>query len=760
MGRVSFVLISVLLVLLGCFLTLLVVVPLPSLKPYSLVVEDRNGEFLHAFLADDGVWRFRTSPNEIPPRLRQILLHKEDRYFYYHPGVNPVAIGRALFHNIFGGRKTLGASTITMQVARMLEPRERTYLSKCIEAFRAMQLETRYSKDQILEMYLSIIPLGGNIEGLQSASYLYYQTPLERLNLAQMIDLTLIPNDPNGLRPDRNAPNLLKARLQLAKRWLAKGYLSRTDSIVLWQTPAAATRTQLPQFARHFALRMKENRPHEAHVVSSIDKRFQLSVERLVARNVREWSSRNVFNGAALVLDNTTHQVLAYVGSEGFDDSSHSGQVDNVTALRSPGSTLKPFLYAYRIDNGTLTPKTRLLDVPYDVEGYCAENYDGTYAGWVYADDALRHSLNVPMIRLLTDIGPGAFAEYLVKNGFTSLSAQKGDLGLSMILGGCGITLGELTAAYSSFAGGGIYCLPSMTKDETPTGSRVFSEAAAYIITDILSKYDQSETAIVPAGERMQIAYKTGTSYGRRDAWAIGYSSRYTVGVWLGNADNRGSPDLVSTQATVPLMLDIFAVCPERSATAVMPMPADVGVRQVCTHSGKLPTSLCTTLTPDLYSKSQTLPVPCDIDREYAISPDGKVHYCTSCLGAHPYRTRVYQEYPAEYVAYMETNSRSITRVPPHNPACERVFGGKGPHITSPTDDMTYLLTSRRQTIAFAASSAVDVKEHHWYLDRKFVARREKGEKIFYHLTEGKHRVTCVDDKGRSSTVTIAVKYL
>ena len=339
MGRPGFILFSVLLVLLACFLTLLIAIPLPPLKPYSLVVEDRNGEFLHAFLAEDGVWRFRTSPGEIPPRLRRILLHKEDRYFYYHPGVNPIAIGRALVHNVLGGRKMLGASTITMQVARMLEPRERTYLSKCIEAFRAMQLEMRYSKDQILEMYLSIVPLGGNIEGLQSASYLYYQTPLERLNLAQMVDLTIIPNDPNGLRPDRNAPNLLRARLRLARKWLAEKYLSRTDSIVLWETPATATRTQLPQFARHFALRMREGHPRDAQVVSSIDKKFQLSVEKLVARNVREWSSRNVFNGGAIVLDNKTHQVLAYVGSEGFDDSSHSGQVDDVASLRSPGST-------------------------------------------------------------------------------------------------------------------------------------------------------------------------------------------------------------------------------------------------------------------------------------------------------------------------------------------------------------------------------------------------------------------------------------
>ena len=730
------------------------------MKPYSLVIVDRNGEYLHAFLTADGVWRFRTSPAEIPPRLRQILLHKEDRYFYYHPGVNPVSIARAFLHNIIRGKKTSGASTITMQVARMLEPRERTYLSKCIEAFRAVQLELRYSKSEILEMYLSIVPLGGNIEGLQSAAYLYYQTPLERLNLAQMFDLILVPNNPNGCRPDRNPRNLFQARTQLAREWLAEGFLSKTDSAVLWQTPASVTRAQPPQYAQHFALKIKGRFPGEAEVESSLDKKFQMNVERLVARHVRLWASRNVFNGAALVIDNETHQMIAYAGSEGFDDSVHSGQVDDIEALRSPGSTLKPFLYACQIDKGTLTPKTRLLDVPYDVEGYCAENYDGTYAGWVYADDALRHSLNVPMIRLLTDLGPAAFTEYLVKNGFASLSSQKEKLGLSVILGGCGVTLEELTSAYASFPNKGIYFNSSMTKNGKPSGTRVFSEAAAYLVTDILSNYDQAEAVPPAVGEPAQVAFKTGTSYGRRDAWCIGYSSRYTIGVWIGNADNKGSPDLVSTQAAVPLMFDILAACPERSLPKIMPMPADVASREVCTHSGKLPTSLCPSTTTDLYSKSQTLPLACDIDKEYCISPNESVHYCTSCLGDHPYRTKVYEDYPPEYLSYMETNGRAPARIPPHNPECERVFSGKGPHITSPTNDMTYLLTSREQTIALIASSTMDVKEHHWYIDHKFIARKKKQEKIFYHLNEGRHSVTCVDDKGRSSTVTIAVRYL
>ena len=439
-------------------IVLAIFLPLPQSKPYSLIVLDRNGEFLHAFLAPDGIWRFKTSPAEIPPRLKEILLHKEDRFFYYHPGINPISVVRAVIQNVTRGKKVSGASTITMQVARMLESRDRTYLNKCIEMFHAVQLEMRYSKEQILEMYLSMVPLGGNIEGLQSAAYLYYQTPLERLNLAELVDLILLPNDPNGLRPDKNPEKLFQERKRIALEWLSEGFLTKQDSVVLWQTPASVNRSQPPRFAHHFVLRVKELYPGDNLVTSSLDKKMQTAVEKIVARHVRTWAAHNVFNGAAMVIDNATHGITAYVGSEDFDDSAHNGQVDEVQALRSPGSTLKPFLYALSIDNGTLTSKTRLLDVPYDADGYSAENYDGTYAGWVYADDALRHSLNAPMVRMLEGVGPKTFTDHLVASGFKSLAAQKEKLGLSIILGGCGVTLEELTSAYAHFRTGEVSC--------------------------------------------------------------------------------------------------------------------------------------------------------------------------------------------------------------------------------------------------------------------------------------------------------------
>src|SRR5437867_4459401 len=370
--------------------------PLPQPKPYSFVVEDRNGHLLQAYIAPDGIWRLRTAPDEIPEKLKRILLRKEDKYFYYHPGVNPFSIVRALAQNLISGKRISGASTLTMQVARMMEPKQRTFFNKLVEAFRALQLEVRYSKKQILEMYLSMIPLGGNIEGLKTACLMYYQTPPERLNIAQLLDLILIPNDPNGLRPDRNADRLYFVRMKEASRWIRKRLFNRQDSIIILQTPAAATRKQLPRFAPHFCLRVKDkfsredgDRESRTAIRSALDLRIQRTVEMLLSNHLRPWKLKGVQNGSVVVIHNRTREIVAYVGSENFDDQFTQGQVDAAKALRSPGSTLKPFLYALQMDRGVLTPKTRLLDTPYDAEGFLAENYDGKYSGLVYADEAL-----------------------------------------------------------------------------------------------------------------------------------------------------------------------------------------------------------------------------------------------------------------------------------------------------------------------------------------------------------------------------------
>ncbi len=746
------------------FLALDLLFPLPAAKPYSLVVKDRKGQILRVFLADDGIWRVRTHPDEIPTKLKRILIAKEDRFFYYHFGVNPLAVTRAFVQNIVSGKRVSGASTITMQVARMMEPKERTYLNKVMEMFRALQLELHYSKEEILELYLSLVPLGGNIEGLKSASLIYYQTPPERLNIAQLFDLILIPNDPNDLRPDRFPERLLNERRQRSLPWIQRGLFTRQDSAILWQTPAFAQRHQLPRVAPHFCLRVQERTGQADEVTTTLNRTIQQQMEALLSNHLRQWQQRGVRNGAVLIIDNKTRGILAYCGSENFNDAPAHGQVDAVKALRSPGSTLKPFLYAMQMDNGTLTPRSRLLDTPYDAEGFFAENYDGTYSGLVYADDALRRSLNVPMIRLLKQAGVKQFVAFAEGTGFASLKRQEGQVGLSLIAGGCGVTLEELVAAYASFPNSGVYSpltYLKLQKGQLPVSRQVFSPSSAFMVTEILSGIDRPDlpnnfesSLNLPA-----VAFKTGTSYGRHDAWSIGYSVEHTVGVWIGNVTHRGNPELTGGKAAAPLLIDIFNSISTSKQKTILPRPSDVLTREVCSVSGMLPTPRCTHVIEDWYSVRHTLERLCTLDKEYLVSSDGKESYCPSCVGTHRYQTHIYQDYPPELLSFWERMGVKYTTIPSHNPECAQVFAGSGPTILSPSNEMTYYVMSERQELPLEASSGIDVREHNWYLDNTFLKRLNAKTKLFIPVPSGAHTISCVDDKGRMSSVTITVKF-
>ena len=737
--------------------------PLPHPKPYSLVVADRHGAFVQAFRARDGIWRLRTVPGEIPGRLKRVLLAKEDRWFYYHPGINPAALVRAVVQNAISGRRVSGASTITMQVARMLEPKERTYAGKLREMFRALQLEWHYGKDDILEMYLSMVPLGGNIEGLRSASLIYYQTPVERLNIARLIDLILIPNDPNSLRPDRCAPALLASRIRHAVEWQTMGLISPEDSSIIAATPAEALRGSLPREAPQFADRVKALGGSRGDVRSSLDLGLQQRVAALLANHLRMWRRVGVNNGAVLVVDNATREVRAYVGTGDFDDVLSGGQVDAVRALRSPGSTLKPLLFAMEMERGTLTPRTMLLDTPYDAEGFLAENYDGTYSGLVYASDALQRSLNVPMVRLLKRAGVTPFVEFLGSAGIASLTPQRPRLGLSMILGGCGVTLEEMTAAYAAFPNGGVYRPLRLIADAPADSSRdrrVFGAATSCMVTEILSGLERPDLPnnFESAMLLPKVAFKTGTSYGRRDAWCMGYSSEFTIGVWIGNVNNRGNPELVGSKSAAPLLIDVFTSVSRSPDRAIVPSPKDLRIRKVCALSGLPPSPRCARLIDDEYSSTTSQAVQCDICREVLVSPDRSRSYCSSCLGDHRYVAITMAQYPPELLHFWTAQGIRHTVVPPHNPECTQVSTGEGPKIISPADRMTYYLDPRGGGLPFQAGSSVDVREHRWYLDEAFLGSKKPGDKIFVDVGEGDHTIACLDDRGRMSTIHVTVK--
>ncbi|MBK9097742.1 MAG: penicillin-binding protein 1C [bacterium] len=443
--------VKIVLTILVGFVVLDLIFPLPDRKEFSIEIHAKDGTLLTAYLTSDDKWRLRTELEEVSPELIKAIIEKEDSWFYWHPGINPVALVRALYRNITSGEVESGASTITMQVARMLEPKKRTYFNKLGEMFRAIQLEVKYSKEEILELYLSLLPFGGNIEGVKSASYIYFDRPPNKLSLAQSITLAVIPNDPNYLRLDRSNEEIIYNRNYWIKKFKQEKTFSSSDLNDALNEPVERNRYQMPVIAPHFSQYVKDNFQGDI-LNTTIDLSIQQTAEIILLRNVKKVFYKGITNGAVLVIDNRNSSVVAYCGSADFYDEGSFGQVNGITAIRSPGSTLKAPLYAYAFDEGNLTPQMKFADIPTDFHGYQPENYDLKFYGNVSAEFSLVNSLNIPAVKLIEQVGLNNFTNFLKGCGFNQIQKQKNRLGLSMILGGCGTNLQELTRLFTAFA--------------------------------------------------------------------------------------------------------------------------------------------------------------------------------------------------------------------------------------------------------------------------------------------------------------------
>ena len=443
--------------LISLFIILNIIFPLNIKINYSRLVLSKDGKILTSFLSIDDKWRYESKINEISEYVRTSFLFKEDKYFYYHPGVNPVSMIRAFFDNITEGEIKSGASTITMQLARMLEPKKRSYFNKLIEIFRAFQLETFYSKDEILEMYLNKVPFGSNIEGIYAASFLYLNKYPNKLSLSQATALSVIPNAPNKLAIGFNNQLIYQEKNKWLKRMKASGVF--TDQIIdaAIQEPFEAKRKDSPKYAVQLSNRLSAGNRSKSIVNSTIDYETQFNTERICYNYINSLKFFNINNCSVIIIDNKTKEVKAYMGSNDFSDTENYGQVDGVTAVRSPGSTLKPFLYALAFDKGLITPKQVVLDVPIISGDYKPENFDGKYRGRITIEDALINSLNIPAVNVLNQYGVLNFIDKLEEANFSSITLNRKNLGLSMILGGCGVTLEELTNLFSIFANNGYY---------------------------------------------------------------------------------------------------------------------------------------------------------------------------------------------------------------------------------------------------------------------------------------------------------------
>lgn len=741
---------------------------LPAPKSFSPIVYASDSTLLCAYLTEDDKWRLETQREAVSEDLVKALINKEDRYFFAHPGVNPISILRALFSNVIQGRRVSGASTLTMQLARMAEPKERTYLNKLKEMFRAFQYEWRYPKKRILELYMSYLPYGGNIEGVHAASYLYFDRPPSSLSLAQAVLLAVIPNRPNSLRIDRHQGDAQKARDKWLSYFLEKGVFDAEKIDVALLEPVPHQRLSIPPQTPHFCQYIRQKTPDAYRFYTTIDPGTQQTVQQLLQSHVRRQRSLGVGNGAVLVVDNHNQEVVAYCGSADFGDQLAQGQVDGVQAIRSPGSTLKPAAYALAFDLGLATPSTPLLDIPTNYLGFTPENYDLTYWGQANTHNSLAFSRNIPVVRLANEIGLERLLDLLAQAGFEDIRSRREAFGLSVVLGGCGVSLEELTRFYTAFANEGEMGDLVFEKQERVSegvrvreGKALFSRGASYLIADILSDLSRPDLPkrILEDSRLPKVAWKTGTSYGRRDAWSIGFSPRYTVGVWMGNFDGKGVPEMSGTSMAVPLLIDIFNAL-DYDQEAWFEQPPEVDERLVCPESGLPPGSNCQSSVKDLFLLERSPRNACDRHEEVFVNSDTSMQYCPHCLPVSGFGRVIYSKIAPELELWNAQNGVPQTSPPPHNPACGKQYSGSGPLILSPSADYEYFLEKgNEQAILLEAASGQQVSKHYWYVNGNFLQAAAPDEKVFFTPKGSKIEVSCVDDKGRKSVVGINVKY-
>ena len=743
------------------FLILNYIFPLQDKVEYTTAITDDRGELIHAYLTRDEKWRLKTELHEISPLLQKTIIAKEDQYFYFHPGINIIAVARAAMHNVFSGRRTSGASTITMQVARALEHRERNIAAKLIETFRALQLEWKYDKKEILQLYLNLVPYGGNIEGVKAASLLYFRKDPDHLSLAEITALSIIPNRPSSLVIGKNNDLIIKERNKWLRRFATNHLFTQNEIEDALQEPLNAYRVAVPKHAPHLSYRLKKQ--FDGHLIrSTINMNMQWKIEKLTADYIRTLRMKNIRNAAIVVIDNKTSQVVSYVGSASFTDTSDGGQVNGAAAIRQPGSTLKPLMYGLCMDAGLLTPKTVLNDVPVNYKGYAPENYDRKFNGHVTVEYALEQSLNIPSVKSLQLLGKDKFTSYLMAINFQQVAKDQGKLGLSMILGGCGANLEQLTGMFSAFANEGVFSAPVFIQDRKPEKQvKVLSPASAYMITEILSKVGRPDFPLNwQATERMpKIAWKTGTSYGRRDAWSIGYNKRFTVGVWIGNFSGQGIADLSGANTATPLLFKIFNTIDYNNGGDWFAPPKQMEWRQVCSDTGLPPGPHCANLLLDPFIPLISTTATCQHLQEIKVSADGSMSFCNSCAPASGYSKQLFKIIEPEMQQYLAQQGNTYKRVPAHNPDCEKVFKGDGPIILAPANGSEYFLDKTQpEPIELKASAGNDVSKLYWYINDQFYKTAAPGEKQYFVPADGTVKISCTDDKGRNRNVLIRVK--
>ena len=731
--------------------------------PYSTVVTDRNEELLGARIASDGQWRFPPR-NTTPEKIKECLITFEDKHFYHHWGVNPFAIGRAFYQNVKNKRIVSGGSTLTMQTIRLARNESRTFREKLIEMIWATRLEFRASKEEILSMYISHAPFGGNVVGLDAAAWRYFGHSADDLSWAESAMLAVLPNAPAMIHLSKGRKTLLDKRNRLLKQLLEKKTIDSSTYELAISEPLPDEPHALPQIAPYLVSRFYQERNGE-YSRSTINKGIQTQVEDLAERWSNEFGRSDIRNLAILVIDIPSNQVVAYCGNVHFDRKQGGNQVDVIQAPRSTGSILKPFLYYAMLQEGSLLPDMLLPDVPVNINGFTPQNFSMQFEGAVPASEALARSLNIPAVTMLQRYGVPKFHSFLQQIGLKTINRSSSHYGLSLILGGAEATLCDVTNAYAMM-GRSLLQLPQRSCSLLLPTSRItestdpFQPGAVWQTFDALKEVNRPEEIDWKSIPSMQtIAWKTGTSYGFRDAWAVGVTPRYAVGVWVGNATGEGKPGLVGAQTAGPVLFDIFNLLPSSSWFT---RPAGIFVEaEVCRKSGHLKGRFCDETDTLLVLPAGLRTEACPYHHLVTLSANESQRIYENCANTEPTLRKSWFTLPPVWEWYYKQHHPEYKPLPPFKAGCGEDTFQPMQFIYPP---MNARIKLPKQLDGSKGFLTVELAHNNpnatvfWHLDETYQAQTQDFHKISLQPAAGKHSLTAVDGEGNTISTTFFVE--
>ena len=772
-----------------CLMHLWIPKPLIS-KPYStlLYTTETSGRevLLGARIASDGQWRF-PSGSEVPEKFAVCLTQYEDKRFWYHPGIDPFALMRAVQLNLTQSRVVSGGSTLTMQLARIAQGNQsRTVGQKVIEMLWALYLECSYSKVEILRMYASNAPFGGNVVGIEAAAWRYFGREAKDLSWAEQATLAVLPNSPALIHPGRNRAELKQKRDKLLLRLYEKHILDKTEYELACMEALPEKPLPLPNKAPHLlerlAIEKQENRIH-----TTVDPTLQQQVQRLVNRYVADYRSNHIYNVAALVADVESGKILAYVGNVTDQNmtTGHGYQVDVITSPRSTGSVLKPFLYAAMLNDGLILPGTLIADTPLNINGFTPQNFNKTFYGAVPAHVAIERSLNVPLVRMLSQYNTGRFMSLLKRLGMTTLRFSEDHYGASLILGGAEGSLWDLSGMYASLARmlshyrsyNGRYdrsdihpLTPYPIEEKKPIRSvtdirladeSLLSYASLWFMFEAMSGLNRPEEEAdwQQFSSMKQVAWKTGTSYGGRDAWAIGVTPRYVVGVWVGNATGEGRSGLTGVGYAAPILFDIYSLLPD---VPWFDQPYDeLEEVAVCRQSGHKASAICDEVDTVYIPRTGIATAVCPYHRIVHLSQDGQYRVNSSCESVSRMQERSWFVLPPAQAYYYKNYHVEYQALPPLKPGCEEDQSRQIAILYPEHQAVLYLpkgFSGEREKVVMRATHARSDATLYWHLDDVYLGETRQIHQMACLIEPGNHILTLLDEDGNRRSILFEVR--